>query len=459
MIKLGSNNIGKIYLGSYSIGKAYLGSDLVYQSGPALPDGPLEYIKTDGSAFIDTGIEGKWPRSCELKVLIVNTDFACFLGARVGADGRRFQPVMNASNRVDIGTSNSYFNGVSIEESIANQTPVVVRAMLHNATGSYIEAKQEGESSFTRKTITSYPGGGGPTTGLNLFLFANNYGSSAVDNVEPSGTRLYYCKIYSDDSLTNLIFDGVPYRYQGKCGLWDNVSNTFFGNANSSGAFRGGENLEPEPEPVLPYTPIEYVETDGIAYINTGILGNDPRSAEVKFMPTLKAPQVILGTTNGVDGDAKTYAMLQVSSSGTLHFSHYYIYTSSSPSIENSINNATPFVAKVAFKQSSQVLQVKQEGEVSFTSFSKANENTVTTGNPMYLFANYGESEQGATKHCNTGSRLYYCKIYSDNTYTTLVRDFIPCVYQSEYGLWDKVSNSFFGNAAGSGTFSGPSNS
>ena len=241
-MKLGNTTIGGLSLGSTRIGGAKLGNTLVYQSGPSLPDGPLEYIETDGSAYINTGIEGKWPRSCELKIGVINTDFACFLGARVASEGRRFQLVMNLGGRVDIGAVKSYSNGVSIESSVTNQTPVVVRSMLHNTTGSYIEAKQEGESSFTRKTISSYPGGSNPTTGLNLFLFANNYGGVPA-NFEPEGTPLYYCKIYSDDSLSTLVFDGVPYRYNHKCGLWDNVSNTFFGNANSSGAFIGGPNV------------------------------------------------------------------------------------------------------------------------------------------------------------------------------------------------------------------------
>lgn len=241
-MKFGDTTIGGMSLGSTRIGGAKLGNTLVYQSGPSLPDGPLEYIETDGSAYINTGIEGKWPRSCELKIGVINTDFACFLGARVASEGRRFQLVMHNGGRVDIGAVNSYVNGVSIESSVTNQTPVVVRAMLHNATGSYIEAKQEGESSFTRKTTSGYPGGSNPTTGLNLFLFANNYGGVPA-SIEPGGTPLYYCKIYSDDSLTNLVFDGVPYRYNHKCGLWDNVSNTFFGNANSSGAFIGGPNV------------------------------------------------------------------------------------------------------------------------------------------------------------------------------------------------------------------------
>lgn len=242
MIKLGTNNIGKIYLGSNQIGKAYLGNSLVYQNGPTIPDGPVEYIETDGAAYINTGIVGEWPKSCEMKVLIVNTDFACFLGSRVANNGMRFQPVMNMSNRVDFGTSNSYYAGVDITDSITNRTPVLVRASLKKSTGSYISAKQEGESEYTSKSGTAYPGGSSPTTNLNMFLFALNDGGVAA-GFEPNGTRLYYCKIYSDANLTTLIFDGVPWRYNKKYGLWDNVSNSFFGNANSTGAFSGGPSL------------------------------------------------------------------------------------------------------------------------------------------------------------------------------------------------------------------------
>lgn len=241
-MQFGNTKIGGMSFGSTKIGGVKYGNTLVYQSGPSIPDGPVEYIETDGAAYINTGIIGKWPKSCEMKVLIVNTDFACFLGSRVANNGMRFQPVMNMSNRVDFGTSNSYYSGVDITASITNRTPVLVRASLKRATGSYIAAKQEGESEYTSKSGTSYPGGSSPTTDLNMFLFALNNGGVA-SGFEPNGTRLYYCKIYSDADLTTLIFDGVPWRYNKKYGLWDNVSNSFFGNANSTGAFSGGPSL------------------------------------------------------------------------------------------------------------------------------------------------------------------------------------------------------------------------
>ena len=107
-MKFGNTKIGGMSFSSTKIGGAKYGDTLVYQSGPVLPDGPLEYIETDGSAYIDTGIIGKWPKSCELKIGVINTDFACFLGARVAGGGRRFQLVMSNGGSVDFGTSTSY---------------------------------------------------------------------------------------------------------------------------------------------------------------------------------------------------------------------------------------------------------------------------------------------------------------------------------------------------------------
>ena len=39
------------------------------------------------------------------------------------------------------------------------------------------------------------------------------------------------------------------------------------------------------PTPPLPYTPVEYIETDGVAYIDTGITGVPSKSAEIKVLP------------------------------------------------------------------------------------------------------------------------------------------------------------------------------
>jgi len=210
------------------------------------------------------------------------------------------------------------------------------------------------------------------------------------------------------------------------------------------------------PPAPLPYTPVEYIETDGNAYIDTGIKGNDPRSCELKFMAGTvgSASQCILGT-GGNSENASLYMLSFISSSGYYGFAHNYFYSNSASGSGYGITANSSFEAKCAMKKSSQVAQLKREGDSSFTSYSKTQSSTLTTGKSMYLFA-CNNADTSVVSKCSSGSRLYYCKIYSTNNYTNLVFDGIPCVYNGEYGLWDRVTDTFFGNAAGSGAFSGP---
>ena len=202
----------------------------------------------------------------------------------------------------------------------------------------------------------------------------------------------------------------------------------------------------------LPYTPVEYIETDGYAYINTGIKGNDPRSCELKFMvgSVGAASQCVLGTGSNTE-DTNLYMLSFINANGKYGFSHRYFYVNSNFQLSAS----SLFEAKCAMKKSSQVVQLKMDGESSFTSFSKTQSATLTTNRNMYLFVS-NQADTQVSHRCSEGSRLYYCKIYSTNNYTNLVFDGVPCYYNGTYGLWDKVTNAFFGSA-NYGVFSGPS--
>lgn len=204
----------------------------------------------------------------------------------------------------------------------------------------------------------------------------------------------------------------------------------------------------------IPYTPVAYIETDGDAYIDSGIKGNDPRSCELKFMAGSvgTTSQCVLGCeTTGEN--TSLYVLVYISSTGNAGFGHRYFYTDASLAITGGVF----FEAKTKMKNGSQQISIKRDGDSSFTSLSKTQSATITTGANMFIFAGHNPSTDAAVHKCHNGSRLYYCKIYSDNSYTTLVFDGIPCYYNGAYGLWDRVSNSFFGAVPGSGTFTGPS--
>ena len=142
----------------------------------------------------------------------------------------------------------------------------------------------------------------------------------------------------------------------------------------------------------------------------------------------------------------------------TLGYGYYYSASgTTNPDITNSVTNGTPFVAKAMFKAGEQTISVREAGDTVYKTYSTTWTKTVTSTLNMYIFA--ANSDGTVAQKAPAGTRLYYCRIYSDETYTTLVFDGVPCYYNDEYGLWDKVSNTFFGAVSGSGTFSGPSNS
>ena len=247
MLKYGDNNIGKVYLGSNSIGKAYYGSNLVFQkgSGPTPPPyTPVDYIETDGVAYINTGIKGNVQRSVELYMTPVipasGNDYV--MGCRKDSGDTRFIPLLiHSAGYAGCAYGSSIYNGtqnsVNCSTSATNKTPMYVRCSF-NVGALYFGVKQAGESSYTTRTHTN---SASISTDMNMFVLACNF----YDAVSPAeaGTRLYHLKIWgAGDYTTNLLFDGIACIYNGEYGLWDKVSNSFFGNAAESGAFFGPSN-------------------------------------------------------------------------------------------------------------------------------------------------------------------------------------------------------------------------
>ena len=446
MSYLGSTKIGKMYLGNVGIAKAYLGNTLVFQSGGGIPDGPVDWIETDGSAYINSNIDGNNTKGVMAKVLLKNQ--SCIIGSRKTTGDTRFFPLYCDSNSLGYGY-NYYLTGIDVSNAISNEIPIIAASVLKKGTGNqFVICKPCNAGLFTRSNegISTIDA----VTDKKMYILANNSASS-VSGFAKDGVRLYYMRIYNDSALSTLLFDGIPYKYNGEYGLWDRVSNAFFGNANSSGRFRGGFD-----SPV--YTEVDYIQSDGTAFIDTGIFGADARSVEMKYLSSAASNHMPMGLYSGSEDTSLFGILVSGTNGGLIGIAHRYFYTTGGPSVSDSITNQTPFVMKMAYTKDSQTIEVKQEGESSYTSFSKSESTQVDTKQTMYLFAAHKPSDGSAIQKAPSGSRMYYCKIYSDVAYTNLIFDGVPCLYNNEYGLWDKVSNSFFGNAASSGAFSGPSN-
>ena len=125
------------------------------------------------------------------------------------------------------------------------------------------------------------------------------------------------------------------------------------------------------------------------------------------------------------------------------------------PSIEYSVDNQLPFIVKTSIKKGAQSISIKQANSDSWTTVNKTGNYTVSSTYQLTILNAY----QGGSYSlpAPSGTRIYYCKIYSDATFTTLLFDGVPCYYQGAFGLWDRVSNTFKGSSNPNGTFSGPS--
>lgn len=236
----------------------------------------------------------------------------------------------------------------------------------------------------------------------------------------------------------------------------NSIGKIYLGSNSIGKAYLGSSLVFQKGGGTLPYTPVAYIQTDGVAYIDTNIKGNTPKSSELKLAPVMASTFAThLGSRLG---DNRHLLVCQWGNSGYAYDNYitysYYNGTNQGISMATSITNYTPLIVRTKLNSNEQYFGIKQQGESQFTEVTASFAHSVSTNLNMYLFAR--NQDGSASQNSPSGTRVYYCKIYSDVSFSTLVFDGVPCVYNNAYGLWDKVSNSFFGNAAGSGAFSGP---
>lgn len=173
----------------------------------------------------------------------------------------------------------------------------------------------------------------------------------------------------------------------------------------------------PNPALVVPdgYAQLEYIESTGTQYIDTGVVPSEVGyKAEVGFCAT-SAPS-----------DAESWILAAYQSSSAqwrCGFSKGSFYTSGGFSYSQTSSTTADTVADGA--------------------------NTMTPALSLYLFSQHESS--GAVHTGNSKYKLYYCNISNGDT---AIRKFIPAKRNSDsvIGLYDLVNDVFYTNS-GTGTF------
>lgn len=169
------------------------------------------------------------------------------------------------------------------------------------------------------------------------------------------------------------------------------------------------------------YREVEYIESSGNQYINTGFKPNQNSRIVFDFFPVSIGQTHLFGSRSS--NSSSDYFL-------TLCTGGYYRddYASS-----KTVTNIVP---------SNRIIIDKNKNIVSFGSQKYTHPAATFTGvYPIALFA----SNTGGNVSYRTSIRLYSCKIYDDGV---IVRDFIPCKNSSDiYGLYDTVDNQFYPSA------------
>ena len=186
------------------------------------------------------------------------------------------------------------------------------------------------------------------------------------------------------------------------------------------------------------YQAVEYIESTGTQYIDTGFKHNNNTTIEVDtiYSPENGIASVIFGAREVISNlNKNAFFTGKASASG---FSYASVYNNSAIATEKTEDF---YANRRKYKLDKNISYIDDNVVATFT-----NETFVSSYND-YIFALNSMN----TAILFSKMKLYGCKIYNNNI---LVRNFIPCYRKSDnvIGLYDLVNNVFYTNQ-GTGTF------
>ena len=410
-----------------------------------LPDGytQIEYVQSDGGAhWIDTGFKPNQNTGIIAKFqLLSSTANQTPIYARTAMNVAAFGVFIDVSSKwiADYGTKR--FTGTTSAQSLINL----------NFNKNVVKFNDE---SYTFDTQTFQ-------SNSNLTIFGRNTGGTVQDTAK---MKLYSCEIYDNGTL---IRNFIPCKNSsGTIGLYDIVNSQFYTNVGTGGVFTAGPDVPKStgvsinylgsnkvvdiddvqlqelskdtewifqfvPGSKLPsgYTELEYIQSSGTQYIDTGFKPNQDTRVVTKFdmLQTDTAWRKLWGSASGsYDLDFALWNF------GTTKLQSYY---------GTKTNNSVPITGMSLDVDANKNIW-KYSGET--ITFDK---NNFTCAYSMYIF---DVNKDNDPNYLPGMMKLYLFKIYDNDV---LVRDFIPCKNSSgTIGLYDSVNNQFYQNA-GTGTF------
>ena len=187
-------------------------------SGEEKPLNYVDYVESDGTIFVDTGVKGKSGTASNMKVRFLETGdigVACAYNSSLASDYRRFYlcyNLMKYSNAIQYG-----YGTAQTAFSAATDRDYVIETSLSVGSQTFtVDGTRKATNADTKQI----------DTGLNIWLFAFNF-----DNAPkyPGKTRIYYLKLWqgnADGSNMQLMRNFKPVQLSnGLVAIWDFVEN------------------------------------------------------------------------------------------------------------------------------------------------------------------------------------------------------------------------------------------
>ena len=375
----------------------------------SLPKGfkRLEYIQSSGTQFVDTGIVAK-----SSLIFRVKFDMQSSIGHNIAGcwvDSTHLYRFFTYKNQgyIDIG------NGTS-KRIIGGSIPYNTICEME-AGNLYIKNLQTGEIVSSGDPVAE-------------FTLTTNVCLGGTSREQESG-KYYYLQIYDG---AELVCDLVPcINDAGNVGMWDEASKAFCPNAGT-GAFTAGP-VVPESVDESEITELEYIQSSGTQYIDSGFKPNQNTRVHFKFeMVSYKS-----GMDCGVLGARTAY--------GNAAYSFWVKnsdrgYQDDYGSVANAISNTNTIGVHEVDKN-------KNVTTIDGVAYTNAASTFQTAYNMLIGVINTkgtaDTNQVGTVKH-------FWYQVYDNGL---LVRDYIPAkTIEGEIGLYDRVFHEFYRNA-GTGTF------
>ena len=263
----------------------------------SLPSGykRLEYIKSSGTQYIDSGILPTQNTRIDLRVSTSQTGSHTIAGADVSWTGNGFSIGVGFAHYGTETANISEMNDGNVHEISLNKNVLSV----------------DGKVKYTFSSQTF-------SVAYSLALFANNRSGSKGELTEATW---YPCKIYDNDVLTR---DFIPCETDvGAVGLWDDVNGVFYGNAGT-GTFTAGPVVV-----VIPDAPSNLQQTMSVRLIWAEVSGAEQYNVYRDGTLIATTTSLFYVDDTAAENAEYTYAVSAVNSAGESPKTTISVYTKS----------------------------------------------------------------------------------------------------------------------------------